>query len=404
MLRLYTSLTILSLLIIPLFGQKQSDSNIDKCGIPDENFKTTLELFGDKWGYGYDSLLADIAIWDLNENVNIDVIGQSVLDREIFELTITDFSISPINKHRIYIHARTHPGEIQSFRVTDEIIRLVLSSTNIGTYLRGNCIFHVVPMINPDGVELEYPRENANNIDIESNWNKATPEIEVINLKNRFSALMEESNPIEIALNMHSAYACKRYFVYHHENGTSLDYAVEEKRFIGSIRDHYIEGIEPWTYYVSWENGTPNQYPESWWWNNFGEQVMALTYEDMNCGSAGYYDKTAFATLNGISDFLELGYVNFLNEYPIIQLKVKAYPNPFTDEVQIEWNNFLNPDRISIYDLSGRLVRTFSTEEVYNGVLNWNGSDSKGNEVCAGLYTVQIIQNNEMKTILLLKQ
>ena len=29
----------------------------------------------------------------------------------------------------------------------------------------------IIPMINPDGVELEYNRENANGIDIESNWN-----------------------------------------------------------------------------------------------------------------------------------------------------------------------------------------------------------------------------------------
>ena len=64
-------------------------------------------------------------------------------------------------------------------------------------------------MHNPDGVELGYPRENANGIDIESGWDDLVLQPEVSALKNRFIDLMiPVANPIKVALNMHSAYAC----------------------------------------------------------------------------------------------------------------------------------------------------------------------------------------------------
>ena len=37
---------------------------------------------------------------------------------------------------------------------------------------------------------------------------------------------------------------------------------------------------------------------------NHGENVMALTYEDMNCSLAGSYDSTANAILRGIFDYV----------------------------------------------------------------------------------------------------
>ncbi|MCH9007379.1 hypothetical protein IIA29_05115 [candidate division KSB1 bacterium] len=71
-------------------------------------------------------------------------------------------------------------------------------------------------------MELEYPRQNANRIDIESNWDKNPVEPEVAVLGNRFTDLMNSDAPIECGLNMHSAVACKRYFVYHAAAGTRV--------------------------------------------------------------------------------------------------------------------------------------------------------------------------------------
>lgn len=383
------------------YGQLNIHVDDDKCG----SYPLELKSYsGDFWGYNYDSLLADLSTWELNEFVDVMSIGKSTQDREIYELIITDPLIDDSNKERIYIHARTHPGEVQSFWVTDEIINYLLSNDAIGNYLRERCIFHIVPMYNPDGVELEYPRENANNIDIESNWNSESPEIEVINLRTRFDDLMQESNPIKIALNMHSAYACKRYFVYHHENGTSSSYANEEEFYIETTRSHFVEGIEPYTYYVSWVNSTPTQYPESWWWINHGENVMALTYEDMNCSSAGFYDKTAFSILHGISDFLDLGYVGIDDNFIGSSLEIKAFPNPFDNYIILEWNNFDSFGKAVITDMMGRDIRVFSKKESQAGTLVWDGKDNLGNTLPPGPYFLRILVNNQFKVQKLIKQ
>ena len=386
------------------FGQRQENHETDKCGIDPEKEAALKELYGDNWGYSYDSLLNDIAQWETSDYIQTQSIGQSVLGNEIYELTITDFNVAKELKHRIYIHARTHPGEIQSFWVTDEIINYLSNDSGIGAFFREHCIFHIIPMFNPDGVELEYPRENANGIDIESNWDDEIQEVEVINLRNRFQELMFEENQIEIALNMHSAYACKRYFVYHHENGTSPLYADLEENFIESIRNHFLEGIEPYNYYVSWTSSTPDQYPESWWWMNYEEQVIALTYEDMNCAAAGLYDITAYAMLYGISDYLGLGFVGVSDDLSNIPVQLKAYPNPFTEEIIIEWINFDQVKSAFITDIFGKQIRNFSQQEIRNNFLIWNGKNNSGDSVPGGIYLIHMIIGNQLKSIKLVKQ
>lgn len=377
---------------------------LNKCGYPDPYMKSTLTVLGDKWGYSYDSLLSDISIWESNDNVELTDIGQSTQGRTLYELVITDQSISNSDKKRIYIHSRTHPNEVQAHWVTDQIIEFLLSDTQLGLKMRERCIFHIVPMYNPDGVELEYSRQNANLIDIESNWNASQPEIEVVNLKARFEHLMTESNPVRVALNMHSAYACKRYFVYHSEVGTSTSFAAEEREFIGAIKDHFHQGIEPYYYYESWTSGTPSQYPESWWWFNHAESVMALTYEDMNCSSAGFYDKTAYAMLHGISDFLDLGYASSIHDFEAGKLEAKAFPNPFEKDILIEWNNFDNASKAVVYNMLGKQIRTLNTSQMNNGTLIWDGRSNDGSEVPSGTYIIQLVVNNKAKSLIIIKQ
>lgn len=331
----------------------------DKCGAADPEKEMELRnMLGTSWGYNYDSLLNDLGYWDANQYVQSASIGQSLQSREIYELTITDFSVVKSSKHRIFIHARTHPNEVQAFWVTDEMINYLIGNDPIGVFLRQNCIFHIIPMYNPDGVELEYNRENSNGIDLESNWGASVPEVEVLNIKSRMMNLMLETNPVEIALNMHSAYECNRFFIYHHENGTSPSFALQEQNFIGDVRSHYIEGIQPYDHYISWSGGTPTQYPESWWWNSYQDQVMALTYEDMNCVSAGNYQKTAYAILHGISDYLGLGFQG-VNRNEANNLNIKIFPNPSNGQFNIEGSDI---HMVEIIDNQGRMIYSQKAE------------------------------------------
>ena len=368
---------------------------VDKCGYtygyqPNHSLARTAN-----WGYGYDSLLVDLDRWAESQFVSIDSLGASVQNRAIWELTIADNPQSSSN-HRIYIHARTHPGEEESFWVTNEIINFLISDTPLAAFIRNNCIFHIIPMYNPDGVELGYSRENANGVDIESGWDDVPLEPEVAVLKNRFIELTTlVNNPIEVALNMHSSYSCKRYFVYHDEVGTSANYTILEQQFISGVQSFFVNGFENWDYFVSWTSGTPDQYPESWWWMNHGENVMALTYEDMNCAAAGNYDSTAYALVLGICEYLGLDLSQIQNEaaMPNSYSLLQNYPNPFNPVTKLRYdlpeNSHVN---ITIYDMLGRAVKTMVNQHQNAGhrSIIWDGTNDYGNPVSTGVYLYQI--------------
>jgi hypothetical protein len=265
------------------------------------------------WGYGYDSLLKDLAEWKQSPYVKVDSIGATVQGRALWSLTITEGKDSVgkpqdanWRKRRVFIHARTHPAEVQAFHIADALIGRLLDSSAASREIRRDFIFNIVPMYNPDGVELDLARQNANKIEIESNWNKDTLQPEVAALKRHFQFLMTTPVPVEVALNLHSdQFNCTRFFFFHEAGGTSPAYVDLEKDFIGKVRAHFASGIEDWHFIKSWATATGTQYPEGFWWVNHREKVMALTYEDANCPGAGMFDSTAQALLLGSVDYLK---------------------------------------------------------------------------------------------------
>ena len=368
-----------------------------KCGQLPHEFHENRNL---NWGYGYNDLLVDLYEWGQSPYVTIDSIGASVQNRAIWELTISDDPGSTTHS-RVYIHARTHPGEEEAFWVVDEIINFLLADTPEAAFIRSQSIFHIVPMHNPDGVELGFPRENANGIDVESGWDDNVLEPEVTVLQNRFIDLsFVIPNPIEVALNMHSAYACKRYFVYHHENGTSENFTDLEKDFISGIQSYYPGGFEDWSYFVSWTSGTPDQYPESWWWFNYGDNVMALTYEDMNCSQAGNYDLTASAMVRGVCDYIGINLSDIDSELilPEEYSLQQNYPNPFNPSTQI--NFYIPKDEfvsISVLDIKGREVATIlhGKQMAGSNSVRWNGIDHQGKIFPSGIY-ICLMKTNDL--------
>jgi hypothetical protein len=219
----------------------------------------------------------------------------------------------PERKHRVFIHARTHPSEVQALWVAKESIRFLLSGDEKAKTLRRDFIFNVIPMYNPDGVELGRARLNADSVDLESNWDNNPMEPEPTALKKTFMAFMSGPIPIEVALNLHAdQYNCARFFFYHYPAGTSPAYAESEKAYIAGVRAYYPGGIRDWSFMQSWPNGTVTHYPEGFWWVNHGDKVMALTYEDQNtltpagadCPHPGGYDTTGAALVLGSADYI----------------------------------------------------------------------------------------------------
>lgn len=278
------------------------------------------------WGYGNDSLEADLALWKRHPHVRVDSFGASSLARPLWVVTLSDSTDSvasvpgrPGPKRRVFVHARTHPAEVQSLYVAREMIRFLLDSTETARDLRKRFLFHFVPHLNPDGVQLAMARQNANGVDIESNWDKPVLEPEVESLKRLFDAFQAGSIPVEVALNLHSdQFNGKRFFFYHHEAGTSWIYTELQKEFIKGVQSHFPGGIENWDFITSWATGTGFRYPEGYWWKTQQEKVLALTYEDNNSATASRYDSAGRA--------LVLGSVAYLASHPLSASRLNRTP------------------------------------------------------------------------------
>ncbi len=369
-------LLLLSAAAQPLHAQERPPDMFraaDPCGYPDTTSLAYKLLAAVNWGYGYTDLLNDLASWGASPYVSVESVGKSVQGRDLYLLTVTG-SGAPSGKKRIWIHARTHPSEVEGSYVTNEIIRFLLSGDSLAARLRDSCIFNILPMENPDGVELQKPRENANGIDIESNWNTFPHQPEVDAIESQYMRFMQSPAPIRIALNMHSAYDCKRYFVYHAPGGTSEKYAADERRFIAMAQVRYPGGFQNFDYFVSWTSSTPLQYPESWMWTHFHEGVLAMTYEDMNCTAHGSYDLTASAIVGAISDYLfwkSSSPPDTTRENPpeayTFTLE-QNFPNPAVDRTAIRFS-IDRPAHVSIllYDLYGRKAATVKEADLKEG-------------------------------------
>ena len=376
-------------------GRPPSPQDGDPCGLPDTTTAEYRLAASLNWGYSFDSLQADITRWSTSPFVRIDSIGATVQNRPIYMLTIEDTAATAHPRKRVWIHARTHPNEVQGTWVTNQMIAQLLGSSSFAHALRTGSVFNIVPMINPDGVELAKPRENAHNIDIESNWVAIPGEPEVQTLRRMFTALMATPNPIRIALNMHSAYGNVRYFVFHAAGGTTPTYAAIEQRFINNVRRNFPGGIQPYTHFVSWNSAPSLVYPESWFWQNHGENVLALTYEDMNSASARAFDSTANAILRGVAE--ELGIiiptaVAASGNVPEGILLSQNFPNPFNPSTTIQFSiDERQVTTINVYDMLGREVALLLNEAKDPGAytLTW---DARG--MASGMYVCRLVAGN----------
>ena len=71
---------------------------------------------------------------------------------------------------------------------------------------------------------------------------------------------------------------------------------------------------------------------------------------------------------------------------------LSCYPNPFNSSTVISYSNIAEND-INIYDITGRLVKTFNCEGLSNGKVTWYAIDDNGHPVTSGIYFARVMKS-----------
>lgn len=226
--------------------------------------------------YTFNYLQNRINEWNLSSYVTVDTIGLTNHFLPIQEIIVTNPNIPASEKKSVWIHARTHPSETPSSWHFDGIMQELLSNDDVINYYLDNIEFHLIPFTNPDGVFYGRSRTNYDGIDVESNWDNdeisTTREVEL--LKARMKELNDEK-PFSVFLNLHSQASSYCTFWIHKANSTSNYFYRREYQFANlNISDNPYFNYEDYS-----ESNLRAVFPEGWLWNNYGDQVMALTYE-----------------------------------------------------------------------------------------------------------------------------
>ena len=141
----------------------------------------------------------------------------------------------------------------------------------------------------------------------------------------------------------------------------------------------------------------------NWWGDATGP------YHSTNPGGLG----------DTVSDYVDFnpwlqnpGVTEITSAEPVTHL-LKVSPNPFTHQTQIRYlimdSRFLmqNP-RLEIYDVSGRLVRSFNLEssiQNQGSAISWRGDDNAGRKLPSGVYFVKFSSDDyeETEKVLLIR-
>lgn len=115
------------------------------------------------------SLLEEIAA---SPHARVEVIGQSVLGRDLPMVTITDFATPDTSKKTIWLQARDHAWESPTSFIAEGAMRFAVSDDPEAKALREKYIVVVTPMMDPDGSALGRVRFNANGWDFNRHWDE----------------------------------------------------------------------------------------------------------------------------------------------------------------------------------------------------------------------------------------
>ena len=102
----------------------------------------------------------------------VEVIGRTVMGRDLHLVTVTNPDIPAAQKKTVWLQARQHAWETGTSFTMEGALRWVISDDPVAKSLRDKIIFKFTPMLDPDGCATGQVRFNANGYDVNRHWDK----------------------------------------------------------------------------------------------------------------------------------------------------------------------------------------------------------------------------------------
>ena len=176
----------------------------------------------------------DLIAWAQSQDrVRLEVLGESLDGQPLDLLTIGE---PGDDKKTIWITARQHPGETMAeWWMEGFLARLLDRDDPVARVILDHAVFHIVPNMNPDGSKRGHLSTNAAGINLNREWDKATPDSspEVYHVLNR----MRETG-MDLALDVHGDEALPYNFIAGGEGAP--DFTEQQQELL----DHYKAALE----------------------------------------------------------------------------------------------------------------------------------------------------------------
>ena len=102
--------------------------------------------------------------------VNHEVIGTSEEGRNIDYINLTNPAISNFGKTHVFIVSRQHAQELPSSFMLKGMVDFLISSDPIAVSMRDRFVFHIIPMMNPDGIYHGFTRADSDGSNMNRLW------------------------------------------------------------------------------------------------------------------------------------------------------------------------------------------------------------------------------------------
>ncbi len=200
-----------------------------------------------------------------HSDAKFSVIGKSKLGRDLYLLDIGKGAAE--KKDIIAVISRQHPPEVTGYLAMEAFIEEIMNDTPLSNTFREKYRILVLPLMNPDGVDLGHWRHNAGGIDPNRDWAVYNQEENRIAANFFVKETAEYRSKLLLGLDFHSTY----YDIFYTNKNGSAD--------IPNFTAYWLQGID---LALGKESRKRASYPSSpvsknWFFKQFGAE--AIVYE-----------------------------------------------------------------------------------------------------------------------------